>query len=276
MKERHHVPAPAAPRSLAFGHRGPPLPAGVLLRVRGTSRREGSFAETPMGFRDRRRTPRHVPAREVARVGWWRGTEFQHVAATLRDLSGTGAALSVDGTLEQADAVWVCLAGANSTDWVRSSVAWSGSGSNGDSRIGLIFGSVCPLQAFRAAIWGSPADPSAPSFPTEVSLVPPPRDEPSDSDPKRGANASPFIASDARLSDEWTYIAVAGAEAGAPSLPASVALNWRDAPQHIAPAAWIVPAIVKASLAAILAVVAIKALSNAQILEPLVTCLTQE
>lgn len=247
-----------------------------------------------MGSRDRRKAPRHVPARDLARVGWWRGSDFQHVPARLCDLSSSGAALSLEETPGEADAVWICLAGAEATDWVRTNIAWIRTDESGERRIGLAFQSVCPLPLFRTAIWGTPAPgrshadadsdedgSQAGASPTELNLPPPPRVIAPDAGPPRAAAALPSCPSSASLPEEpaWTFVAVAGADSAPvlrPALGSGSAGIGIECAGPTSPLAWIVPALMKTSLALILALVAIETFSDLRILEPLVNCLTQE
>src|SRR5438128_1179862 len=126
-----------------------------------------------MSTRDRRKTPRHVPVRDLPHVGWWDGPRFRRARARLRDLSSTGVAITVDGeALEPLAAkglapeervVWVCLPGGGAGDWVRSRIVRCSRTDRGERRFGLRFEGPCPNGLFREALWGEPVpDGSAP------------------------------------------------------------------------------------------------------------------
>jgi hypothetical protein len=120
---------------------------------------------------ERRSTPRYTPLRNLARLGWWEGTQFRSIPARLHNISIGGAALSTEEDRPEAGSVWVCLATQDAPEWVRAEIV----GVYAADEIHIVrlsFPDICPYEVFKSAVWGRLTGPvPAPTAPPVVGVA---------------------------------------------------------------------------------------------------------
>jgi hypothetical protein len=72
--------------------------------------------------KDRRESPRYVPAETQVWAGWWKGTRFLVSQAELVNLSKGGALIRLSSRPPTSQPVWICLGAPHPVDYVQCRV----------------------------------------------------------------------------------------------------------------------------------------------------------
>ena len=114
------------------------------------------FAERgDVPINERRASPRFPAVERRAWLGWWSAPEqFARFAARLDDISLGGAKLVTADPPPLGQVVWLCLGTPDPTECVQAKVLQVLPTPDGTSIVRLAFGTPCPQNLYRVAIYG--------------------------------------------------------------------------------------------------------------------------
>jgi hypothetical protein len=104
---------------------------------------------------ERRRSPRYPAVQQSAWLGWWTAPEeFGVVPVHLEDISLGGAKLLAAEPPAPQQIVWFCLGVPDPAECVQAKVVLVTPISEGDFIVRIAFGTPCPQNLYRTAIYG--------------------------------------------------------------------------------------------------------------------------
>jgi hypothetical protein len=104
---------------------------------------------------ERRRSVRLRAVEHRAWLGWWASPgQFTTVAARLEDISHGGAKLVMAEPPAPQQLVWLCLGTPEPTECVQAKVVAVTPAPESGSTVRLAFGTPCPENLYRVAIYG--------------------------------------------------------------------------------------------------------------------------
>jgi hypothetical protein len=101
---------------------------------------------------ERREACRYDTVNAPAFLGWWEGTEYRSVSATLKNLSLHGALALVDQLPAADTPLWTCLEGSPASAWVETEVIATTKPRRGPYQLRLKFVDPVPFDSFCRAI----------------------------------------------------------------------------------------------------------------------------
>lgn len=121
---------------------------------------------------DRRAAPRHTLQPLRVHLVWEDAAELQHVMASLRDISSSGAAVALSAPVHPKGPAVLAIEGNRTQQWVRAEVVDVTNSAEGERRVGLRFVQRCPNRLFHRALAGDAAEPKHPTVrPTDPASV---------------------------------------------------------------------------------------------------------
>ena len=122
--------------------------------------RRGPPSAPSAGSDDRRSVCRYTVVKDDCWLGWWKGTEFQSVAAKIADISLRGAMLTVPELPLAEQAVWFCppnLCATSPSEWLEAKVIEARKRFLGPRVVRIILRKPFPYEIFKAVVYGPDA-----------------------------------------------------------------------------------------------------------------------